>query len=151
MAKINLGDIFEIKTSKGYAYIHNLYKDESMGNLVRVLSGLYSERPVSFDVLANQAEEFMVFFPLLFAERKKIVECVGNYSVDRFKKPKFMRAEYSVKEKFLGWHIIDVETWKRQLVNVLTPEQKKLSPWGVWNDTLLVDNLENDWSLENWN
>jgi len=50
----------------------------------------------------------------------------------------------------LGWHIIDTETWQRQLVKTLTPEQKQLSPWGIWNDTLLIENLVDDWELEKW-
>ncbi len=61
-----------------------------------------------------------------------------------------MRTEHNVKGEFLGWHIIDTHTWQRQLVKNLTPEHKQLSPWGIWNDTLLIENLVNDWDLEKW-
>ena len=61
-----------------------------------------------------------------------------------------MRTEHNIRGEFLGWHIVDTETWQRQLVKTLSPEQKKLSPWGIWNDTLLIENLVNDWSLEKW-
>ena len=150
MARIKLGDIFEVKTAKGNAYLHFIYKDKEIGDLVRVLPGLYHERPAGFDKLAGQNERFMVFLPLSAANRKKIVEQVSSYPVNGFEKPQFMRTEHYVRGELSGWHIINTDTWERQLVTELTPEQKKLSPWGVWNDTLLIENLEDDWSLESW-
>jgi len=150
MARIKIGDIFEINTPKGKAYLHYIYKDRTTGDLVRVLPGLYSDRPANFDKLAGSKERFMVFFPLSAAYNRKIVEPVGYYSADSFGKPKYMRTEHIVRGEFLGWHIIDTETWQRQLEKKLSPEQKKLSPWGIWNDTLLIENLIGDWSLEKW-
>ncbi|HBX87942.1 MAG TPA: hypothetical protein DEG09_04910 [Marinilabiliaceae bacterium] len=128
MGRIKVGDIFEINTPKGKAYLHYVYKDKTTGDLIRVLPGLYSDRPASFDKLAGSKESFMVFFPLSAAYKQKIVEHVGHYPADSFEKPKYMRTEHIVRGEFLGWHIIDTETWKRQLVKTLTPEQKKLSP-----------------------
>ena len=150
MAAIKLGDIFEIKTTKGYAYLHFIYKDKETGDLVRVLHGLHSKRPIDFNDLASHQEQFMVFFPLSFANKKNIVEFVGSYPADEFEKPKFMRIEHFVRGEFIGWHIINTDTWQRQLTQALSPEQKKLSPWGVWNDTLLIESLENDFSLATW-
>jgi hypothetical protein len=45
MAKIKLGDLFEINTPNGKAYLQYVYKDSTLGELVRVLPGLYKERP----------------------------------------------------------------------------------------------------------
>ena len=149
MARIKIGDIFEIETPKGKAYLHYIYKDKEAGDLIRVLSGLYSERPANLEELAGSKERFMVFFPLSVAKRQNIVKQVGHYPV-KFEKPRYMRSEYIVRGEFLGWHIIETETWHRQLVKTLTPEQKELSPWGIWNDTLLIENLVDDWSLETW-
>lgn len=75
---------------------------------------------------------------------------MGHYPPSGFDKPRFMRTEHSVRGEFLGWHIVDTETWQRQLVQTLTKEQKALSPWGIWNDTLLIENLVKDWRLEDW-
>ena len=150
MTRIKLGDIFEIKTPKGKAYLHFIYRDKEIGDLVRVLSGLHTERPTKIEELAGQNEQFMIFFPLSAANRQKIVEHVGNYPIDGFEKPQLMRTEHYVRGEFLGWHIIDTDTWQRELIKKLTPQQKTLSPWGVWNDTLLIENLEKGWSLENW-
>lgn len=150
MARVKLGDIFEIETSKGNAYLHLIHKDNETGELVRVLKGLYRERPISFDDIVRFPESFMVCFPLSAANRKKRVRHVGNSLTTTFEKPKYMRTEHNVRGEFLGWHIIDTNTWERQLIRELTPEQKLLSPWGTWNDTLLIENLENGWSLDKW-
>ncbi|MBC7487756.1 MAG: hypothetical protein H7282_13485 [Cytophagaceae bacterium] len=149
MMRIKLGDIFEINTVKGKAYLHYIYKDPTIGDLVRVLPGLHSERPANFNELAGSKEKYVIYFPLAAANKRKIVEKVGSY-LSKFEKPKYMRAYHSVRGEFLGWHIIDTDSWQRKLVKSLNSEQKQLSPWGVWNDTLLVENLITDWSLENW-
>jgi hypothetical protein len=150
VTKIKLGDIFQINTPKGKAYLHYIYKDKELGDLIRVLPELYSEWPESLEQLARSKEAFMIFFPLSAANRKKIVEQVGYYPADNFGKPEYMRDKHIVRGAFLGWHIIDTKTWKRQLVNDLTSDQKRLSPWGIWNDTLLIERLVSDWSLEKW-
>lgn len=150
MAKIKIGDVFEINTPKGKAYLHYIHKDSVTGELIRVLQGLYSERPANIDQLAGLAERYIISFPLSVAAKQNIVEFVGHYSASGFSKPKLMRTKHNVRGEFLGWHLVDTETWHRQLVKTLTPEQKKLSPWGIWNDTLLIENLVNNWSLEKW-
>lgn len=150
MAGIKLGNIFEIETPKGNAYLHFIHKDKEIGDLVRVLSGLHKERPIDFEELASQQEQYMVYFPLATANKKAIVENVGYYPVGNLKKPKYMRTKHYVKGDFLGWHIVDTDTWQRQLAKTLTLEQKQMSPWGVWNDTLLIENLVNNWGLEKW-
>jgi hypothetical protein len=147
---MKIGDIFEFETPKGKAYLHFIYKDKVTGYLVRVLSGLYSERPTDLEELVTFKERYMVFFPLSAANKQKIIQKIGHYPVDKFEKPKYMRVEHIVRGEFLGWHIVDTDTWERQLVKELLPEQKLLSPWGIWNDTLLIENLVDDWSLEKW-
>ena len=149
MARVKIGDIFELKTSKGKAYLHYIFNDETNGDLVRVLSGLYSDQPEDIESLASEGEDFFVFFPLLSAYRKKIVENVGHYTSD-YTRPEYMRATHYIRGEFLGWHIIKTDTWQRELVKELNDKQKKLSPWGIWNDTLLVERLEEGWTLDRW-
>ena len=55
-----------------------------------------------------------------------------------------------IKGEFICWHIIDYETWKRERVEVLTHEQKQLSPWGAWNETKLIEKLVEGWTLDEW-
>jgi hypothetical protein len=150
MSKIKIGDIFDIKTPKGNAYLHYIFKDKTIGELVRVLPGLYNLQPDNLDGLVGSKESFMIFFPLTQALKQKIVALVGHYPENTFHKPKHMRTEHIIRGEFLGWHIIDTDTWARKLVKDLTPEQKKMSPWGVWNDTLLIERLVEGWDLEKW-
>jgi hypothetical protein len=151
MKKIKLGDIFEITTPKGYAYLHYVCDDVKIGRtLLKVLQGLYLERPNNLEELANQKEKYLLFFPLKEAYKRGLIELVGFFRCDDFVKPKEMRSEHNVRGEFLGWHIIDTDTWQRHLVKNLDSEQKKLSDWASWNDTLLIKNLINNWSLESW-
>ena len=150
MAKLKIGDIYEIDSPQGKAYLHYVYSDPTIGELIRVLPGLYAGRPDHLNTLATSEERYMIFFPLSAAFNKKIVECVGHYDFKGFVKPEYMRTKHVVRGGFWGWHIIDTNTWHRQLVKHLTSEQKRLSPWGVWNDTLLIERLLHDWTLEEW-
>lgn len=150
MARLTLGDIFELETSKGKAYLHFIHKEHNIGELIRVLDGLYPERPSCFEELAGAAEQFMIYFPLAAAKRRKIVARVGNFPAKAFAIPRYMRTTHYVRGEFLGWHIVNTGSWKTTLVKELSPEEKQLSPWGTWNDTLLIERLEQNWSLENW-
>lgn len=150
MSKIQLGDIFEIKTPKGSAYLHFIAKDTMGIEVVRVLSDLYQKRPESFDELIKKKERYIISFPLKSANNKNIVEKVGHISSDGYHYPQFMRTPHNIRGEFLGWHIVNTSTLIRKLVSKLSTEQKKLSPWGVWNDTLLIDRLANNWKLEEW-
>ena len=150
MSKIKIGDIFEIDTPKGKGYLHYIHRDSNTGELIRVLQGLYSVTPTNLDKLATSTERYMISFPLSAAVRNKIVVLVGHYPASNFCKPKMMRTQHNIRGEFLGWHLVNTDTWQREFVKTLSPSQKKFSPWGVWNPQLLIENLSNDWSLENW-
>lgn len=148
--KIKFGDIFEIATPKGKAYLHYISKDKTLGDLIRVLPGLYKKQPDNLTELVTSQERYMIFFPLAAAYKKNIVKIIGYYSADAFEKPKFMRSDHYIRGEFLGWHIVNTETWQRQLVKQLNKEQTKMSPFEIWNDTLLIEKLNDDWKLEDW-
>ncbi len=147
--RIKPGDIFEIKTPQGKVYLHYIYIDEFTGELIRVLPGFYQSLPKELSKLVSQKEQFVVSFPLTTAFNKKFVKLVG-FSSEGYTKPKHMRSEHIIKGQILGWHIIDTDTWQRQLVKNLSQEQIQLSPWGIWNDTLLIENLVKGWTLQKW-
>lgn len=152
MVKIKVGDIFEIKTPKGNAYLHYVYKDNLTGDLIRILPGTYAVTPSETELLnlAQAKELYVVFFPLAYAYKQGIVQKVGSYGIDNFIRPRYMRTKHMVRGEFLGWHIVDTSTWQRQLVKKLTSDQLKLNPWGLWNDTLLVERITEGWMPEKW-
>ena len=150
MARIKDGDIFELKTSLGFVYLHRVLKDKTIGELMRVLPGFFKQRPSDFIDIVQGDEQFYLFFPLSAASKRKIISHVGFYPSNSFSKPKVMRVELFKNQVFSGWHIVNTDDWSRTIIKELSDDHKKLSPWGVWNDTLLVERLVDGWTLENW-
>lgn len=150
MGRIKVGDVFGIATSKGMAYLHYIHEEPKQCELIRVLPGLYEEPPQNLEEIVRMEERFMISFPLKAAYHRKIVVKVGHVSSENYSKPAYMRSDHWIRYEFQGWHIIDTETRYMTLVQELTPEQVKLSPGEIWNDTLLCDRLVEGWSLENW-
>lgn len=151
MSRIKIGDLFEIITPRGKAYLHYVHQSEDMGELIRVLPNLYEERPNNLQKIVDGDELFYVFFPLKFAFKNKIVDKVGNFDSSKYDKPQFMKTEHVVQDDFLGWYIVNTDTWQREFVESLNENQKELSPWGIWNDTLLIEKLSSGWNLQEWN
>jgi len=151
MAKIELGDIFEIITSEGKAYIQCVKIDKVNCDIIKVFNQLYDERPSSIESVTNVQDYYFIGFALSAAFRRKLVEKIGNIplSID-FELPKYMRDKHAIRGELIGWHIVDVNTLKRQFVEKLSAEQKQLSPIGIYSDTLLKEMLERGWNLENW-
>lgn len=151
MNKIKIGDVFEIETPKGKSYFQIVFDKPKEGSLIRVLNGLYKEEP-NIKELVNIKEKFLIYFPLKYALKKGIVKKTNNFSVPQyFKLPKKMRTPVVDKEGNLKyWHIVDLTTLEREKVDKLSDMQKTLSPYGIWNDTLLIERLVTDWSLDNW-
>jgi hypothetical protein len=151
MSKIALGDIFEIDTRKGKAYFQCVKIDKVRGDLINVFNKLYDEAPTVIEKAINVEDHYFVGFPLSDAYKRKLVEKVGNIPLPNdFELPAYMRDKHVIKGELLGWHIRDVNTLKRRFVEKLSPQQKKLSPVGIYNDTLLKEMLEQGWSFENW-
>jgi len=152
MAKINTGDIFEIDTNKGKAYFQCVKIDKLKCDTIKVFNQLYDERPSSIENIANVNDNYFIVFPLSVALHRKLVSKVGYIPLaPDFELPKYTRDKHVIRRQFLGWHIVDNTTLKRQFVEKLSAEQKLLSPSGIWNDTLLKEQLEAGWNLENWN
>lgn len=153
MTNLKLGDLFTINTSKGKALLQFVHNNKDIGELIRVLPGLYPDSLPELEKFIQKPELFLVHFPLKAAKKKNIIEHIGNYKIpNHFSIPRFMRETKKDKNgNFISWQIIDYTTWKREPVTKLSDEQKQLSPWGIWNDTLLIDRLTQDWTLDNWN
>ncbi len=149
MLRIKVGDVFEFKTNKGFVYLHYLLKDKEIGDLIGIIEGYFDKTPKKFtEIVGNKS--FYVFFPLSFANNKNIVTKVGHIPDSNFIKPEFMRTEQNEGDKLIGWDIVNTNTWTREFRAKLNSWEKELSPWGIWNDTLLRERLEDNWSLQNW-
>lgn len=151
MSKIELGDIFEMSTKRGKAYFQCVKIDKFKGDLIKVFNKLYDERPLSIESITKVTDSYFIGFTISAAYKRKLVEKVGNVTLPKdFELPKYMRDKHVIRGEFLGWHIVDTNSLKRQFVERLSPEQKQLSPIGICNDTMLKEMLERGWNLENW-
>lgn len=149
--RIKIGDVFVINTKKGNAYLQFVYDNKNICELVRILPGLYQQQP-DISKLVLLKEKYCIHFPIKGAAKKGIVINVGNYPIPiNFEIPNNMRTDFSDSTgKLISWHIIDYNTWNRKSVIKLNENQIRLSPFEIWNDTLLVERLEDEWDLEKW-
>jgi hypothetical protein len=152
LVRLKIGDVFEIETSNGIAFFQYVHENEDIGSLIRILPIIHMDNKKGFlNDLVEQKELYFIHFPLGAALRQKIVSKMGNYPIPKdFVLPQKFRDDHSIKGEFICWHIVDYETWQREKVEKLTDEQKQLSPWGTWNDTLLKERLAENWTLDNW-
>lgn len=148
-SKIEIGDVFEIQTKKGFAYIQCRFFHPKWLELVRVLPGLYKKRPEDFAQLVGQPDLYEVFFMLKASYRDGMVKKVAHFDVDGFK-PEYMRNSIIIRNVFYGWNIVNTDNLHRKHVLMLNNEESKLSPFGIWNPALLIQRLEEGWNLENW-
>ena len=140
--KPHIGDIYELRTNSGFAYVQYTHEAEDGTQLIRVLPGVYSSRPVDIAMLSQQGELYFTFTALIHALRKKELNLVSNQPVPQWAKPfPTMRkvAGRARGGKILGWHIghglrlYTVQEMQQALhVRVLTAEQKKLSIASIW-------------------
>jgi hypothetical protein len=154
--KAAIGDILEIKTPSGLAYLQYTHEHPDMGALVRVLPGLYERRPTDFTELAQQKELYFTYYVLEYALPKGETEVVSHQPI-----PDWARS-YPMMRHSLGggtsgtWTILRADMLPLTLENirkspkytVLTPEQEKLSIDSIWSHGLLVERLAQGWMPE---
>lgn len=143
--RIKTGDIFEIRTPQGFAYLQNVLKHEEWGNLIRILEPIFEVRPAAFEHIAAQPERFMTFFPLAAAQARRIVQFVGTATLPAHcrKFPLFKTPGNIDKGRVLDWWLWDGQTsWK---IGNLSEEHRYLPVQMVMNDTRLIERIADNW------
>jgi hypothetical protein len=149
--KLIKGDVFKIKTKIGSGYLQYIKTNDLGIESVRILDSILKIGNIS-QVEVNKLERWNILFPIKKAVKKRIIEKVGSFEVPTlYTIPQFTRSKHNIRGVFLGWHIINESTLKRELKKSLSNNDLKLSPHGIMNDTLIIELLEKDWRLENWN
>ena len=114
---------------------------------IRVFSGFHAVHPDTFKEIVAQAERFVTFFPLQAAIDQSIFKIVAHESVPETarKLPLFRAPGHVDRDGFVhDWWLWDGEKeWK---VGKLSQEQKTLPIREVWNDTLLIERIEENWT-----
>lgn len=147
---IKVGDVFSINTSKGLAYFQFVKQNKLMGSLIRVLPGIHGEEPSCWEDFVGQSTNFWIFFPVSAALKKGIIRKVANYNVpDHAKEFPLFRAGVRHPEtgKVETWWLWDGE--KEWPVGDITEDERKLPIRASWNDTMLVQRIEEGWLPEN--
>ena len=76
-----LGDLVEVPTAKGLAYLHHTHYCETYGHFIRAIEGLHSQRPDDLEVLIHQPTLFWRFFRLGLACWQRLVKIVASFPV----------------------------------------------------------------------
>ena len=150
MAKrVKIGDVIEIPTSRGLAYAQYSHRKPKWGALLRVFPGFYAERPDDFGPVVEGESAFVTFFPLQAAVGRKIFEVVANLPVpERAQEfPVFRDAGFIDREgRVHDWWLWDGEKdWRPDRP---IEELRHLPILAVWNDTLLIERIEQEWTPE---
>ena len=145
-----IGDVIEIPTPKGFAYAQFTHKPARYGALLRVLPGVFPERPSDFAELVRQPPVFSTFFPLGAACNREIVRVVALEQIPShtLALPVFRNWHRDQSGKRVGpWFLWDGEReWR---VESLSQQQlRDYPPLGIWNDTLLIERILAGWRHE---
>ncbi|MCC6176178.1 MAG: hypothetical protein IT305_12805 [Chloroflexi bacterium] len=140
-----MGDLLEIETRRGLAYAQCTVKDKVYGQLIRVLPGLFSERPIDLEILVTKPERYVAFFPAGAALSQGLVSFVGTYEVPSHARTMpLMRARGApTHDGGWDWWLTDGE--KEWRVGRLLPEQTELSLSEIWMHGLLVERIASGW------
>jgi hypothetical protein len=154
--KAKIGDIFEIKTPAGLAYVQYTHDGGHMGELVRVLPELYPNRLSDFEGMARQKELYFIFYTLNYALRAGQIEIVSHQPIPQWAKPYPMmrhRASIDPSGKAQLWRFVPSssrltleELQRTPLVSELTPEQRNLSIHILRSHPAMVKELARGWT-----
>src|SRR5688572_10938623 len=126
MSTVRIGDVFELETPRGLAYLQYTHETKSDGALVRVLRGTHVSRP-QIASLVNEREQFFAFVPIAACLRQGFVRAVGHHPVPEHAQefPLFKARSFAGLERPQRWDLWDGER-VTATPDSLTPEQRAL-------------------------
>jgi hypothetical protein len=149
--RARFGDVFEVHTPRGLAYLQYTSKHPEYSDTVRILPGLFKTRltPDELATLITQ-EGYFTFYLVSLALKHGLVELIGNYPIPAGlgSPSKLLRAGFRTSEgKALAWFLWD-GTQETLLKRELTSEEKRISLAQMWNHEFLVHRLAEQWRPE---
>jgi hypothetical protein len=147
MTRLKIGDLVEVRTSLGLTYAQYTHKHARYGALLRVFKKVYAEKHRSLEDILNDEVRFSTFFPLKATVEQGIVEVVGSLPVPKVLSqfPVFRAGVIDPSTgKVATWWLWDGENEVK--IGNLSEEQKHFPIRGVWNDTLLIERIESNWT-----
>ncbi|MDX1963549.1 MAG: hypothetical protein SFX18_10370 [Pirellulales bacterium] len=143
-----IGDVLEIKTSRGYAYVQCANKLPFFGNLIRVLPGFYHRSITDLEEIVSKKESYFTFFYW-----DKYVDRDIVYKVGRLQIPKdcviptlFRGGSKDPKNQNIAtWWLWDSVTNKEWKVGKISKKQRELPIRHILNYIALIYDLERGW------
>jgi hypothetical protein len=149
--KAKLGDVGEIVTPAGLAYVQYTHIGSHGVPLVRVLPGLYESRP-DIEALARERELYFAFYGIDNALRNGQIQIAANEPIPEWARPFPVMRHWTLDNSWLigdGYEGMTRENIRRMLkVRDLTPEQKKLSTADICPHVVMVKDLARGWTPE---
>jgi hypothetical protein len=147
--KAKIGDIIEIPISDGLVYAHYTHQHSPFGGLIRVFDPVFNSPVTDLDKLVEEPVRFSTFLPVQAFVKRGIFKVIGNREPSAKNRifPIFRDgiADPNTKRVATWWLWDGEKEWK---VGTLTPEQRKYPLRAVWNDTMLVNRIEQGWTPE---
>jgi hypothetical protein len=148
--RARIGDVLEVSTPRGLAYLHYTYFTyEPYFEAIRVLPGFFATRPADFTALVTDPRAFFAFYPVRPAVSQGLVEVVAHHPVppDQAFPAVYRRAGARSREgRVLAWLIF--EGTKQTLVRELSEEQRYLPIDRIWMHDSMVSALTREWRPE---
>jgi hypothetical protein len=143
MAKIRIGDVYEVQTAGGKAYLTFANRHKEFGELVRVSPTFVSAYAKNLCVTLREDEDsYYVFYPLALAVKHELVTYREHCPSDHTAFPK-MRIEVPQRLGDSLWRVWDGESSGQAAE--LSPALSRLSIQAIWNHAMLISKLESHW------
>jgi hypothetical protein len=148
-SRARIGDVIEIATSMGLAYVQYSHDHMRYGSLIRALPGFFAQRPEDVCEVAKRPETFFTFYPVDAAVRRKMISIAGHCLVpEPARSFPLMRHEGGVDRatQEMTWLLWDRHGVAVSRVKELTDEQKRMSTAGICNHAALVEMITTGWT-----
>ena len=148
--KLEQGQVYSINTAHGYGFIQYIETDSLGVEYVRILDPIKEPEEINQDEI-NKQQRWCCGFPLKAAYNRKLINYLGLFKLPpKYKVEYWTRTPHNIRGEHLGWHIVNRETLERKFKKILRKRHLKLSPHGIFNDTLIRERLESNWKLSEW-
>jgi hypothetical protein len=144
--RVRLGDILEVSTPRGLAYVQYAGKHPEYGHAIRVLPGFFQARPRDWSTLLSQ-QGYFTFYPVSAAVSQELITIAASHPIPPGSElPSTFRRRGAIAPdgKVMTWIIFDGE--RETLRTALSAEEKHLSIASIWNHAFLVERLVEEWT-----
>ncbi len=148
--KLEKGQVYSIKIANGYGFIQYIETGSSGVEYVRILDPIRTAEEITQNEI-NERQRWCCGFPLKAAHNRKLINYVGLFQLPpKYKIEYWTRSPHNIRGEHLGWHTVHRDTLERKFKKSLRRRYLKLSPHGIFNDTLIRERLDSNWKLSDW-